>query len=152
MHPRRLRQNWEAVVLTTLLAGCGGANAPAERGWLHVVVEGLPTCPYGIGYAEPLRFELWNAQQAIASQMVGGMSIGESSLQVSLHVPDAPSGVYEVRIYRCPPLREAPQASVACASPPLVTTFRVRARAAGVQRPQYVTAPYFEATCLTPWP
>lgn len=139
-----------AVLAIVLPLACGSRSNDAEPEHLHVVVQRLPQCEYGVGYEQPLRIEMLYRGEVVATSWHGGTYTGEESLQVPLHVADALPGRYLIRFGRCPSLVDAPEAAVACENPDWVRRFRVRLRPAGMANPQVVEYYRVRARCLDP--
>lgn len=120
------------------------------RGFLHVLLEPIPQCVYGIGYEQPWRIELDGPEGFAGRAFTSGVFLGPNSLSVSLYDRDAPPGDYRVRIGRCPNLREQPLESVACRQ---VEWFKEldlgRIEPQGLAAPHVVKLPPLVARCLS---
>lgn len=126
------------------------AAEPAEsRGYLHVVVDRLPQCGYGVGYEQPMVIELREAGGAVVAVADhGGLYMGDASLRVSLYAPDALAGRYEIAFGRCPSLRADPAAAVRCDPVDFFDTVRARLEPTGLEHPQIVRPFGLTARCL----
>lgn len=126
-----------------------GSSAPRdeEPQWLHVVVDQIPQCGYGVGYARPLRVDLTYQSEPLASVFHAGVYTGEESLRLSLHVPAAAAGRYRLRYGLCPDPIESPGASVRCAEVDWLRDQRVRLAPAGPESPEYVRPRQLEIQC-----
>ena len=127
---------------------CAAGTPDGERGYLHVVVERLPQCDYGIGYEQPLRIDLLLGDELVATQFHSGIYTGDESLEVALHAPDAVAGRYTLRFGRCPSLIDDPIAAVACAEPDWFRRKRVRLAPGGIDEPRVVEYYRVRASCL----
>jgi hypothetical protein len=138
------------LLSTALLVAfaCATGSAESTPGYLHVIVERLPQCDYGIGYEQPLRVDLILGNDIVATQFHSGIYTGEESLKVALHAPEAVAGRYTIRFGRCPSLIDDPLGSVACEDPDWVRRTRVRLTPAGIDQPQVVEYFRLRAQCL----
>lgn len=127
---------------------CAAGDADAEPGYLHVVVERLPQCEYGIGYEQPLRIDLLLRDELVATQFHSGIYTGDDSLEVALHAPDAVPGRYTIRFGRCPSLIDDPMEAVACENPDWFRRTRVRLTPGGIDDPRVVEYYRVRADCL----
>jgi hypothetical protein len=110
------------------------AGSSAALQWLHVIVDRLPQCPYGIPFERPMVIELLWDDVLVASADSAGTSNDVESLRVALHVPQAQPGRYTLRIGLCPSLSD-PQAALACESPEWISERDVRLAPAGIEAP-----------------
>lgn len=136
-----------AAALSATFA-CAARPADAPRGYLHVIVERLPQCDYGVGFEQPLRVDLMHGGDVVATQFHSGIYTGEDSLEVALHVPDAQAGRYTIRFGRCPSLIDDPLAAVACDDPDWVRQTRARLTPRGIENPQTVEYYRLRARCI----
>ena len=127
---------------------CAAGSAESAPGYLHVIVERLPQCDYGIGYEQPLRIDLMLRNDLVATQFHSGIYTGDESLEVALHAPHAVAGRYTIRFGRCPSLIEDPLGAVACEEPDWVRRTRVRLTPSGIEEPQIVEYYRLRADCL----
>jgi hypothetical protein len=134
--------------LLTALVATGACAGEPRTGYLHVVYDRLPQCAYGVGFARPLVLELRQADRVVARSFTSGMSTDLDSLRVSLFVPFATSGIYEVHVGQCPDLHDDPQASVACESVEWVSSSRARLHPMGMHEPQTVRPRRLSLECL----
>ncbi len=140
------------ALVSALLCACasGSSSAPAERGYLHVLVRGLPQCAYGIGYERPLRIELSDRDRALATAYTSGIYVGDESLQVSLYVEDAEAARYRIRVGACPSLLDEPQASVQCDDVDWRRSVVLPLVPRGIDTPEVVDVQGLRARCLDP--
>ena len=143
----RLATRLLSAALCTTFA-CAAGSAETTPGYLHVIVERLPQCDYGIGYEQPLRVDLMLGGDVVATQFHSGIYTGEESLEVGLHAPEAVAGRYTIRFGRCPSLIDDPLGAVACEDPDWVRRTRVRLAPAGIESPQIVEYYRLRADCL----
>ena len=136
-----------ALVLLAPLA-CASQRSGGEPQHLHVIVDRLPQCEYGVGYEQPLRIDLVHDGEVLATSFHSGMYTGEDSLRVPLHVPEAHAGRYRIRFGRCPSLVTDPTAAVACESPDWFKTLRTRLQPSGITEPQVVEYYRVRARCM----
>lgn len=137
------------VLFVCAALSCGFGRRDAVPEHLHVLVDRLPQCPYGVGYEQPLRVDLLDPDGRVAATTYhSGTYLGEASLQVPLHAPEALPGRYTIRFGRCPSLLEDPRASVACEDPEWVSRMRRRLTPAGMANPQVVEYYRLRAECL----
>ena len=137
-----------ALALVAPLSCALNPSTEAEPEHLHVVVDRLPQCDYGVGYEQPLRIDLVHGGEVVATTYHSGMYTGEESLRVSLHAPEALPGRYTIRFGRCPSLLDDPLASVACENPDWVRRTRARLTPSGMANPQVVEYYRLRARCL----
>lgn len=137
-----------AMLVVAAPMACGSKSPDAEPEHLHVLVQRLPQCDYGVGYEQPLRIELLHHGEVVATSWHGGTYTGEESLLVPLHAPDALPGRYTIRFGRCPSLVDDPAAAAACEDPDWFRRVRVRLRPAGMAEPQVVEYYRVRARCL----
>lgn len=145
---RRFHRHLRALPLFALLSCTLGANRDATPQHLHVIVQRLPQCDYGVGFERPLRVELLLRDEVVATTYHSGMYTGEASLNVPLHAPDALPGRYTIRFGQCPSLLTSPLEAVACETPEWTRRTRVRLTPAGMENPQVVEYYRVRATCL----
>lgn len=126
------------------LGAAAGTSAALQ--WLHVIVDRLPQCPYGIPFERPMVIELLWDDVLVASADSAGTSNDVESLRVALHVPQAQSGRYTLRIGQCPSLSD-PQAALACESPEWVSERTVRLVPAGIDAPVTVHPGTIRTVC-----
>ncbi len=138
------------LIVAALCATFACASRPADtpRGYLHVIVDRLPQCEYGVGFEQPLRIDLVLRGEVVATQFHSGIYTGEDSLKVALHAPDAAAGRYTIRFGRCPSLIDDPLASVACEDPDWVRQTRVRLTPRGIENPEIVEYYRLRARCI----
>ena len=137
-----------ALATAILCVGCPRGAAPAGADYLHVVVERLPQCDYGIGFDRPLRVDLLSQEVVLATSYHSGIYTGEASLAVALHVPRANAGRYRIRFGRCPALVDDPASAVACTPVEWVTETTAVLTPAGIESPQIVEYYRLDAMCL----
>jgi len=148
----RVRTRVRAALLwgvTAVFAACAGGSERSE-GYLHVVVDPIPQCPYGTGYERPLRIELEDRERVVASALTAGMYTGEDALKVSLHVPVAQGGRYRLRFGRCPSMLDDPLGSVACEDVEWVDRMTLRLEPGGIGTPRIVRPVHLRARCIDP--
>ncbi len=143
----RLGQLIIALALAPLSCALGGRTEAVPQ-HLHVIVERLPQCPYGVGFEQPMRVDLLLRGDVVATTFHSGMYTGESSLEVPLHAANALPGRYTIRFGRCPSILTDPLGSVACEDPDWVRQTRVRLTPAGIENPQRVEYYRLRAACL----
>ncbi|TVQ95348.1 MAG: hypothetical protein EA398_17885 [Deltaproteobacteria bacterium] len=134
------------LALAPLLLACPGGD-PDD---LHLVLDRLPACGYGLAPSRPFVAEVWHRPtgEAIAHASHGGIDMGPQTLQIELFARDAPPGPYRIRLGQCPHLREDPLASVACTEPEWVWQHNRRLRPRGLGRPILVRIPELSVDCL----
>jgi hypothetical protein len=137
--------------LTTALFAATVSVAAASTddvGYLHVLVDRLPQCEYGVGFEHPWVLELRDGDDVLARTDHGGVYLGSSSILASLYVPEARAGRYELVIERCPSLLDDPRAAVACAQPEVVARERVSVSPRGLAHPEVVRLFGLRERCL----
>lgn len=138
-----------ALAIATLSACLPSACADEpEQAPLHVVLDRLPQCAYGIGLARPVRIELRQAGRLVTAAMTSGISTDVESLRVSLYAPMAQAGLYEVHIGLCPPLRDDAAATLACDDVEWIEVVRARLRPEGYESPQTIHPRRLRMECL----
>jgi hypothetical protein len=137
-------------IAALLLFGMSCAATPpdAQPAWLNAEVQGLPQCPYGIGYEKPWRVELLYAGELVDVDFHSGIFLGPKSLTVPLHVPSAMPGRYTIRIGQCPSLQTNMAAAAACATPELLIEFERELVPAGMENPVPIVLPILNVACL----
>ena len=145
-----VRASIGAAIAALLLASCGSARyaEDATPEHLHVIIDRLPQCDYGVGYEQPLRIELLDRDGVVASTYHSGLYTGERSIQPALHVANALPGRYRIRFGRCPSLVDDPAAAATCEDPRWFRTVRTRLRPQGIDSPVVVNYYRVRARCL----
>jgi hypothetical protein len=147
-HPSLVLRAAGVVAAWLFLAGCPRGAAPGAADYLHVIVERLPQCDYGIGFEHPVRVDLMSQDTVLATSYHSGIYTGEASLAVALHVPRANPGRYRIRFGQCPSLADDPAASVACSPVDWVAETSAVLTPAGIESPQIVEYYRLDALCL----
>ncbi len=127
--PKSMSPTRRAWIFALSLGAIALACAPRAVGppaYLHVIVQRLPQCDYGIGFEQPLRIDLLRRRQVLATSWHSGVNTGESSLDVPFHVEEALPGRYTIRFGRCPSLIDDPAGAAACEDVDWVARHRVR--------------------------
>lgn len=117
-------------------------------GYLHVQVDRLPQCEYGVGYENPWIVELRLDDTVVARSDHAGVYLGDASLVVGLYAPQAIEGRYDIVFLRCPSLRSDPRAALLCESPEQVHSMRARLTPRGLENPERVRLFGLRETCL----
>ncbi len=150
---RRLERALTATLsagIATSLSACLPSACADEPGQapLHVVLDRLPQCAYGIGLSRPVRIELRQAGRVVTSTMSSGISTDIESLRVSLYAPMAEAGLYEIHVGLCPPLQGDAAATLACDNVEWLEVVRARLRPEGYESPQTVHPRRLRMECL----
>jgi hypothetical protein len=126
------------------------AATPAlpTSGYLHVQVDRLPQCAYGVGYEHPWIVELRVDGTRVAAADHAGVYLGDNSLVVGLYAPMAYEGRYDLAFLRCPSLRDDPAAALRCETPEQVHSMRVRFTPRGLENPERVRLFGLREMCL----
>jgi hypothetical protein len=136
----------------TPLAQLAGSTPESSQGgpttlpWLHVIVDRLPQCPYGVPFERPMVIELLWDNLLVASADSAGTSNDIESLRVALHVPQAQPGRYTLRVGLCPSLSD-PQAALACSAPEWISERTVHLVPAGMHAPVTVNPGIIRTVC-----
>ena len=127
-----------------LVLGCGG-----EAGDLHVTLDRLPACGYGLAPERPFVAEVWDERDArrVAETSHGGIDMGEETLRVELYAAGVRRARYRVRLGMCPSLLERPMEALRCEDPAWVWEGRRTMRPRGVGRAHVFRLPELNVAC-----